>query len=61
VQNDPKRLRKLKNKLEFSRSIVAIAVAKVKETSFARKVADVEIRALAPSTKAILVAKDMDM
>jgi hypothetical protein len=29
VQNDPTRLRKLKNKLEFSRSIAAIAAAEV--------------------------------
>jgi hypothetical protein len=61
MQNDQKRLRKLKNKLEFLRSIAAIAVAELKETSDARKVADAEIRALAPAAKRKLVAKDMDV
>ena len=61
VQNDPKIFRKLKKKLEFSRSIIEIAVVEVKETADSRKVADAEIRALAPAEKAKLVAKDMDV
>jgi hypothetical protein len=59
VQNDPRILSKLKNKLRFLRSIEAIAVAGVKETLDARKVADAQIRALAPASKAKLVEKGM--
>jgi hypothetical protein len=42
-------LSKLKNKLEFAKSITAIAVADVKATTDAQKAADTEIRYLATS------------
>jgi uncharacterized protein YacL len=61
VHNDPKRFSKLKNYLEFEKSIAAIAVAGVQETTDALKPTDVEIRVLAPSTNAKLVANDMDL
>ena len=61
VQNDPKRLRNLKNKLDFLRLIAEIFVVEEKETTDEQKVKDAEIRAFLPASKAKLVAKDMDV
>jgi hypothetical protein len=48
----------LKNKLEFAKSITAIAVAEVNETMDMWKSVDAEIRYLATSAKVKLVAKE---
>ena len=61
VQNYPKGLRYLNNKLEFSSTIAEIAVADEKETADAQKVAGDEIIFLAPVAKSKLVAKDVDV
>jgi hypothetical protein len=61
VQNDPKRLSKLKNKLEFAKSIAAIAVVDVKVTTDARNAVDTEIIYLETSANAKLVANDVDV
>ena len=61
VQNYPKGLIYLNNKLEFSSTIAEIAVADEKETADAQKVAGDEIIFLAPVAKSKLVAKDVDV
>jgi hypothetical protein len=61
MQNDPKRLSKLKNKLEFAKSITAIDVADVKVTTDARKAEDTEIIYLETSANAKLVENYMDV
>jgi hypothetical protein len=61
VQNDPKRLSKLKNKLEFARPISAIDVAEVTYTLETQKMLQMRKSEIWNHQKAKLVEKYMDV